>query len=117
MFFKMCMSILPACILFAVCVPGTHGRQKRASDTLEPELEMIVINRVGARNGTQVLQKNSQCCSPVSSQTSDGFNMQIRVVLEYLASGSFRTVESGLKVDYFLKRAFLLPVFVSPFCP
>lgn len=35
--------------LFIVCVPGTLGGQKRASD-LELELQMVVNIYVGARN-------------------------------------------------------------------
>ena len=52
-----CMYVsTPACI----SVPGALGIQKRASDLLELELQMVVSLYVGAGNSTQVLWKNSQ---------------------------------------------------------
>ncbi|KAM7327497.1 hypothetical protein ACRRTK_013864 [Alexandromys fortis] len=41
-------------------MPRACGRQKRASDSLELELEMAV-SHVGAGNHSQVLWKSSQC--------------------------------------------------------
>ena len=42
----MCTDVLPAC----ASVPGVCGGQKRASDTLELELEVVVSHCVGAGN-------------------------------------------------------------------
>ena len=52
----MCMGVLPACMtMYCVGVPGAHRGQKRASDPLELELQMVVSHQVGSRNGTWVL--------------------------------------------------------------
>jgi hypothetical protein len=55
-YFHMCV-----CVCVCVCVCGAHTSQKRASDPLEPELEMVVSYCVGSRNHTWVLWKSSQC--------------------------------------------------------
>lgn len=39
--------------IYAACVPGVSRCQKRASDPQEPELQMIVSHRVGARKRSE----------------------------------------------------------------
>jgi hypothetical protein len=43
--------------LSATNVPGAHRGQKRASDTLKLELQMVENHHVGTRNQTQVLSR------------------------------------------------------------
>lgn len=40
-----------------MCVLGTLGGQKRALDSLELKLQMVVIHHMGARNQAQILQE------------------------------------------------------------
>uniref|UniRef100_A0A8C8ULU8 Uncharacterized protein n=1 Tax=Peromyscus maniculatus bairdii TaxID=230844 RepID=A0A8C8ULU8_PERMB len=49
-----CVFCLHVC-LGIVCIPGSHRSQKRRSDLLEMELQIIVRCHVGARNQTPVL--------------------------------------------------------------
>lgn len=44
----------------ATCMPGAQEGQKRRSDPLELESQVIVSHDVGARNGTGILWKSSQ---------------------------------------------------------
>ena len=44
-----------------LCVLDACEGQKRASDPLEPELQVIVSHHVNAGDGTGVLCKSSQC--------------------------------------------------------
>lgn len=41
-----------------MCVPGALREQKKASDPLEPELQMIRSRHMGAGSWTQVLYKS-----------------------------------------------------------
>ena len=47
--------------LYTTFTLGAHGDQKRPSDALELELQVVVSHHVGARNRTQALWKSSQC--------------------------------------------------------
>jgi len=51
----MCISVLPTCVSHAPLMSSGH---KRALDTLELELQMVVSHHVGAGNETQVLCKS-----------------------------------------------------------
>lgn len=54
-----CMDVLPKCM--SIHMPAWwYIDQKRALDTVELELPIIVIHCVGAKNWTSVLWKNSQ---------------------------------------------------------
>jgi hypothetical protein len=46
------------------------GGQKRASDSLELELEAIVSHHIADKNQTQVLCKSRQCSKPPSLLSS-----------------------------------------------
>lgn len=46
------MNVLSACVHVYLCVPGVLRGQKRASDSLELELRMVIIHHVGAVNWT-----------------------------------------------------------------
>jgi hypothetical protein len=48
------------------CMPGFHGDQKRASDPLEPELQMVVSHHVGAGIQTWFLRKSSHWPCPLT---------------------------------------------------
>lgn len=50
-FLKIVIILLHIC-LYTMCVSGAHGVLKRASDSLELELQMVVGHHVGARNQT-----------------------------------------------------------------
>ena len=61
------MGVLPACMyanILSVC--SAHRGQKRASDPLEPELQMVLSCQTGARKQTPVPCKSSQCSQPLS---------------------------------------------------
>ena len=45
-----CMNVLPACMYVHTYVPGVCWGQHKASDPLEPELQMVVRHHVGAGN-------------------------------------------------------------------
>lgn len=45
----MYMGILPACVC-SMCMPGVLGGQKGETESLQLELQMVVIHHVGARN-------------------------------------------------------------------
>jgi hypothetical protein len=47
--------------VLCVCMPGACGGQKRASDPLELELQMVVNCHVSSGNQIWVLWKNNQC--------------------------------------------------------
>ena len=49
------MSVLLACVPIHHCVPGALGGQKKASDPLELEGQIIVSHYVGAENRTWLL--------------------------------------------------------------
>lgn len=50
----MYMNVLsPYISLYPVCVSGAHTGQKRASDPLEPELEMVVSHCMGSGSQTR----------------------------------------------------------------
>jgi hypothetical protein len=44
-----------------MCVPGIHRGQKRASDPLELEFQMVLSHHVVGRKQILVLCKNRQC--------------------------------------------------------
>lgn len=54
------MCVLPVTCLMTMCVCHACGGQKRASDGLELELQLVVTNHVDAGNRSQVLWKNSK---------------------------------------------------------
>lgn len=67
----MCVSILPTCIyVYTTCDPGYCRDQKRVSEPLKPEFQMVVICHVGAGNGTPVLCRSSQGPQPLSHLSS-----------------------------------------------
>lgn len=53
------MSGLPAC-MYTVCMPSLYEVQKRASNSLELELEMTVNQHVDAGTQTYVLYKTNK---------------------------------------------------------
>lgn len=53
------------CFAFVLYVLGTHGGQKKASDSLGLDLQMFVSHCVGAENQTLVLWRSSQCSIPL----------------------------------------------------
>ena len=55
------MSVLPENMLCAPHLCSTRRGQKRTSEPLELELQMVVTHPVGAGKQTQVLQKSSKC--------------------------------------------------------
>lgn len=61
----MCMRVLSAC-MSVYHVPGALGGQKRESDPLTLESQMVVNRHVSAGNQTRVLLKCIQCSSPLS---------------------------------------------------
>ena len=44
------------CLIYG-CVPGAHRGQKRASDTLELELQMVESHHVGVKNRSRQKQQ------------------------------------------------------------
>lgn len=52
--------------MYTTCVPGTCRRQKRTSDPLETELEVVVSCRVNAGNQTWGLWRSNLCSKPLS---------------------------------------------------
>lgn len=62
----MCIAVLPECTsVYRVC-----GGQKRASDILELELQVIMSSHGGAENKTQILGESSQHCQSLSQLSS-----------------------------------------------
>ena len=59
--FVLLLSEVPTCVSVTTCVPGACGGQKRASDPLELELEMVMRQDVGAGNWTRVIWTNTVC--------------------------------------------------------
>lgn len=57
----MCMNILLHICICTICLPGALGEQRRALDTLELELQVIVNCHLDSRNQTQVLCKSNKC--------------------------------------------------------
>lgn len=55
----MCMSVLSACMPVYFCIPGMHGGQKRALDTLRLELKLFVRQHVSAKYQTWVHCKSN----------------------------------------------------------
>ena len=56
----MYVDVLPA-RQHTLSIPGAHGGQNKASDSLELELRVGVSSHVGAGNWTQVLCKSRLC--------------------------------------------------------
>lgn len=54
------MSVLSAYVHVYLCVPGILRGQKRASDSLELELRMVIIHHVGAGNERGALCKGNR---------------------------------------------------------
>lgn len=52
--FVFCAWLLPACV-YIICVPGAREGQKRGSNPLEMELQVIVSYHVGCENWTYIL--------------------------------------------------------------
>lgn len=58
---NLCMWVICLYVcLYTVCMLSACGGQKRTSDPLEPELQMVVTHHVGAGNQTWDLWKSSQ---------------------------------------------------------
>jgi hypothetical protein len=71
----MCLSIL-----CAMCVFGTWGDQKRASDPLELEFYMVVSHYVGAEKQTRVSQRAEHIRNVEPS--FQPYNLQVFEVLQ-----------------------------------
>ena len=56
--------------LCTTCMLDTHRGQKRVSDSLQPELHMVVSCSVDAGNQTFILRKNSRGSLPLSHLSS-----------------------------------------------
>lgn len=66
-FFLTCMHVLFACMLSHHLIPSARGHQKRVSDPLALEFQIIVEHHVKAENRTCVLLESSSKCSELLS--------------------------------------------------
>lgn len=57
----MCMNFLLHISICTVCLPSALGGQRKASDNLELELQVIMNCHLDVRNQTQVPCKSNDC--------------------------------------------------------
>ena len=78
----MCMNILFGCLnvcVCTVCMPGAKRDQKRTSDPLELELQIVICCCVVTGNQTLVLYKNIRCITiDLSAQSLHFFHARMR---------------------------------------
>lgn len=67
--------------MHTVCVSTCSGQKIASdSDSLEPELQLVVRRHVGARNGTWVLGKNKCCPIEPSFQTVAVYSLSVNLI-------------------------------------